>query len=79
MHIMVKNRHTGKTCMCDELNARESNINKLLLKKPPGIMGVHVKKCVRQQCSVKPNESFKAKKNCVKGGKSYGNYKGEGD
>ena len=35
MHIMVKKRYMRKFDTC---GAREARINKLLLKKPPGLM-----------------------------------------
>ena len=35
MHIMVKKRHMRKFDTC---GGREARVNKLLLKKPPGLM-----------------------------------------
>ena len=50
MHIMVNKRYMRK---CDTCVGHEARINKLLLKKPPGIMSVDSASSVREQCANK--------------------------
>ena len=51
MHIMVNKRYMRK---CDTCVGHEARINKLLLKKPPGIMSARSTSSVCEQCANKP-------------------------
>ena len=48
MHIMVNKRYMRK---CDTCVGHEARINKLLLKKPPGIMSASSTSSVCDQCT----------------------------
>ena len=50
MHIMVNKRYMSK---CDTRVGHEARINKLLLKKPPGIMSADSASSVCKQCANK--------------------------
>ena len=51
MHIMVNKRYMRKCDTCVENKAR---INKLLLKKPPGILSTDNASSVFEQCTNEP-------------------------
>ena len=59
MHIMVNKRYMRK---CDTCVGHETRINKLLLKKPPGIMSADSTSIAREGCTSRP---FKALMNRV--------------
>ena len=59
MHIMVIKRYMRK---CDTCGGHEAHINKLLLKKPPGIMSADSTSIARERCASRP---FKAWMNRV--------------
>ena len=59
MHIMVNKRYMRK---CDTCVGHEARINKLLLKKPPGIMSADSTSIARERCASRP---FKALMNRV--------------
>ena len=50
MHIMVNKRYMRK---CDTCVGHEARINKLLLKKPPGIMSADSASSVCERCTNK--------------------------
>ena len=50
MHIMVNKRYMRK---CDICVGHKARINKLLLKKPPGIMSADSASSVCEQCANK--------------------------
>ena len=54
MHIMVNKRYMRK---CDTCVGHEARINKLLLKKPPGIMSADSASSVCEQCANKLSEA----------------------
>ena len=56
MHIMVNKRYMRK---CDERLGHEARINKLLLKKPPGIMSVDSTSIVCEQGANEPLEAVR--------------------
>ena len=56
MHIMVNKRYMRKYDTCV---GHEARINKLLLKKPPGIMSARSTSSVCEQCA---NQPIKGKK-----------------
>ena len=55
MHIMVKKRYMRKFDTC---GGHEARINKLLLKKPPGIMSARSTSSVCDQCANQPIKGF---------------------
>ena len=55
MHIMVNKRYMRK---CDTCVGHEARINKLLLKKPPGIMSASSTSSVCEQCASRPLRAF---------------------
>ena len=59
MHIMVNKRYMRKYDTCV---GHEARINKLLLKKPPGIMSADSTSIARERCASRP---FKALMNRV--------------
>ena len=58
MHIMVNKRHMRK---CDACVGYEARINKLLLKKPPGIMSASSTSSVCEQCADQPSKALRKK------------------
>ena len=58
MHIMVNKRYMRK---CDARLGHEACINKLLLKKPPGIMSVDSASIVCEQCANEPLKDVREK------------------
>ena len=58
MHIMVKKRYMRK---CDTCVGHEARINKLLLKKPPGIMIMDSASSVCEQCANKLSKAVMGK------------------
>ena len=54
MHIMVNKRYMRK---CDTCVGHEARVNKLVIKKPPGIMSADSASIVCEQCA---NEPLKA-------------------
>ena len=58
MHIMVNKRYMRK---CDTCVGHEAHINKLLLKKPPGIMSAGSTSGVCEQCANRPSRAFMKK------------------
>ena len=59
MHIMVNKRYMRKYDTCI---GREAHINKLLVKKPPGIMSADSTSIARERCASRP---FKALMNRI--------------
>ena len=55
MHIMVIKRYMRK---CDTCGGHEAHINKLLLKKPPGITSASSTSSVCEQCADQPSKAF---------------------
>ena len=55
MHIMVIKRYMRK---CDASVGHGARINKLLLKKPPGIMSASGTSSVCEQCADQPSKAF---------------------
>ena len=55
---MVNKRYMRK---CDTCGGHEAHINKLLLKKPPGIMSADSASSVCEQCANEPSEACKKK------------------
>ena len=55
MHIMVNKRYMRK---CDTCVGHKARINKLLLKKPPGIMSVSSTSSVCEQCADQPSKAL---------------------
>ena len=58
MHIMANKRYMRK---CDTCVGHEARINKLLLKKPPGIMSASSTSSVCEQCADQPSKAFTKK------------------
>ena len=58
MHIMVNKRYMRK---CDTCVGHEARINKLLLKKPPGIMSVGSASSVCEQSANQPIKGIEKK------------------
>ena len=58
MHIMVSKRYMRKYDTCV---GHEARINKLLLKKPPGIMSARSTSSVCEQCASRPLKAFMKK------------------
>ena len=58
MHIMVKKRYMRKFDTC---GGHEARINKLLLKKPPGIMSARSTSIVCEQCANQPIKGIEKK------------------
>ena len=58
MHIMVNKRYMRK---CDTCVGREARINKLLLKKPPGIMSADSASIVCEQGANQPLKAVREK------------------
>ena len=58
MHIMVNKRYMRK---CDTCVGHEACINKLLLKKPPGIMSADSASSVCEQCAGEPPKACEKK------------------
>ena len=58
MHIMVNKRYMRKFDACVGHKAR---INKLLLKKPPGIMSASSTSSVCKQCADEPPKALRKK------------------
>ena len=58
MHIMVNKRYMRKFDACVGHKAR---INKLLLKKPPGIMSAGRTSSVCAQCADQPSKALRKK------------------
>ena len=58
MHIMVNKRYMRKYDTCV---GHEARINKLLLKKPPGIMSASSTSSVCEQCADQPTKALRKK------------------
>ena len=58
MHIMVNKRYMRK---CDTCVGHEARINKLLLKKPPGLMSADNASSVCEQCANEPSTALEKK------------------
>ena len=58
MHIMVNKRFMRK---CETCVGHEARINKLLLKKPPGIMSADSASSVCEQCANKLSKAVVGK------------------
>ena len=58
MHIMVNKRYMRK---CDTCVGHEARINKLLLKKPPGIMSADSASIVCEQGANEPSKGVREK------------------
>ena len=58
MHIMVNKRYMWK---CDTCVGPKARINKLLLKKPPGIMSAGSVSIVCEQCANEPLKAVREK------------------
>ena len=58
MHIMVNKRYMRK---CDTCVGHEARINKLLLKKPPGIMSASGASIVCEQNANEPSKATREK------------------
>ena len=58
MHIMVNKRYIRK---CDTCVGHEARINKLLLKKPPGIMSADSASGVCERGANKPSKAVREK------------------
>ena len=58
MHIMVNKRYMRK---CDARLGHEARINKLLLKKPPGMMSADGASSMCEQCAGKPLRAWEKK------------------
>ena len=58
MHIMVNKRYMRK---CDTCVGHEARINKLLLKKPPGIMSARSTSSVCEQSANQPIKGIEKK------------------
>ena len=58
MHIMVNKRYMRKYNTCV---GHEAHINKLLLKKPPGIMSARSTSSVYEQCVNQPIKGIEKK------------------
>ena len=58
MHIMVNKRYMRKYDTCV---GHEARINKLLLKKPPGIMSANGASSVCEQCANKLSKAINKK------------------
>ena len=56
MHIMVNKRYMRK---CDTCVGHEARINKLLLKKPPGIMSASNTSSVYEQGADQPTKALR--------------------
>ena len=56
MHIMVNKRYIRK---CDTCVGHEARINKLLLKKPPGIVSARSTSSVCEQSANQPKKVLK--------------------
>ena len=58
MHIVVNKRYMRK---CDTCVGHEARINKLLLKKPPGIMSADSASSVCEQSTNEPSKAVREK------------------
>ena len=58
MHIIVNKRYMRK---CDTCVGHEARINKLLLKKPPGIMSADSASSVCEQSANEPSKAVRGK------------------
>ena len=56
MHIMVNKRYMQK---CDTCVGHKARINKLMLKKPPGIMSASSASSVCEQCAGQPTKALR--------------------
>ena len=65
MHIIVDKRYMRK---CDTCVGYKARINKLLLKKPPGIMSADSTSSVCEQCTGGPPKARERKKEKKEGG-----------
>ena len=72
MHIMVSKRYMRKYDTCV---GHEARINKLLLKKPPGIMSASSTSSVGEQCADQPSKAFTKKGRENEGSKRQRKYK----
>ena len=70
---MVNKRNMRK---CDAHLGHEARINKLLLKKPPGIMSASSTSSVCEQCTDQPSKAFTKKGGRRRGTKDSENIKG---
>ena len=66
MHIMVNKRYMRKYNTCV---GHEARINKLLLKKPPGIMSDRSTSSVCEQCANQPIKGIEKKSGKKEGDK----------